>query len=174
MFHLFGSLFCFVLFCFCFSETGFLCIDSPDCPGTHSVDQAGFELRNPPASAFQVLGLKACATAAQLGSLLPFVLSSLQLVLPRLMYVSFPIKFSQIPFRPPPPSSSSFCLFCFFFLLLLFLLLLLLLLFYVSVLSLHTQKRESDPIIDSCEPPCGCWELDSGPLEEQSVNTLSH
>jgi hypothetical protein len=32
------------------------------CPGTHSVDQAGLELRNPPASASQVLGLKACAT----------------------------------------------------------------------------------------------------------------
>jgi hypothetical protein len=35
---------------------------SPGCPGTHSVDQAGFELRNLPASASQVLGLKACAT----------------------------------------------------------------------------------------------------------------
>jgi hypothetical protein len=34
---------------------------SPGCPGTHSVDQAGLELKNPPASAFQVLGLKACA-----------------------------------------------------------------------------------------------------------------
>ncbi|GAB1293928.1 Ribonucleoprotein PTB-binding 1 [Apodemus speciosus] len=33
------------------------------CPGTHSGDQAGLELlRNPPASASQVLGLKACAT----------------------------------------------------------------------------------------------------------------
>jgi hypothetical protein len=32
------------------------------CPGTHFVDQAGLELRNPPASASQVLGLKACAT----------------------------------------------------------------------------------------------------------------
>jgi hypothetical protein len=39
---------------------------SPDCPRTHSVDQAGFELRNPPASASGVLGLKACATTAQL------------------------------------------------------------------------------------------------------------
>jgi hypothetical protein len=37
-----------------------LCI--PGCPGTHSVDQAGLELRNLPASASQVLGLKACAT----------------------------------------------------------------------------------------------------------------
>jgi hypothetical protein len=35
---------------------------SPGCPGTHSVDQAGLELRNLPASASRVLGLKACAT----------------------------------------------------------------------------------------------------------------
>jgi hypothetical protein len=35
---------------------------SPGCPGAHSVDQAGLELRNPPASASRVLGLKACAT----------------------------------------------------------------------------------------------------------------
>jgi hypothetical protein len=34
----------------------------PGCPGTHSVDQAGLELRNSPASASQVLGLKACTT----------------------------------------------------------------------------------------------------------------
>jgi hypothetical protein len=33
---------------------------SPGCPGTHSVDQAGLKLRNLPASASQVLGLKAC------------------------------------------------------------------------------------------------------------------
>jgi hypothetical protein len=35
---------------------------SPGCPGTHFVDQVGLELRNPPASASQVLGLKACTT----------------------------------------------------------------------------------------------------------------
>jgi hypothetical protein len=35
---------------------------SPGCPGTHSVDQAGLELRNPPASASRVLGSKVCAT----------------------------------------------------------------------------------------------------------------
>jgi hypothetical protein len=29
----------------------------PGCPGTHSVDQAGLKLRNPPASASLVLGL---------------------------------------------------------------------------------------------------------------------
>ena len=37
-----------------------------DCPGTHFVDQAGLELRTLPASAFQVLGLKACAAATWL------------------------------------------------------------------------------------------------------------
>ncbi|EGW02432.1 E3 ubiquitin-protein ligase NEDD4 [Cricetulus griseus] len=31
------------------------------------------------------------------------------------------------------------------------------------------QKRAQDLIRDGCEPPCGCWELNSGPLEEQSV-----
>jgi hypothetical protein len=36
---------------------------SPGCPGTHFVNQAGPELRNPSAS--RVLGLKACASTAQ-------------------------------------------------------------------------------------------------------------
>jgi hypothetical protein len=31
------------------------------------------------------------------------------------------------------------------------------------------QKRAPDPITDGCEPPCGCWELNSEPIEEQSV-----
>jgi hypothetical protein len=57
-----------VVFClfvlFCFRDRVSLC--SPGCPGTHFVDQAGLELRNPPASASQVLGLKACATTALL------------------------------------------------------------------------------------------------------------
>jgi hypothetical protein len=48
------------LFFFFFRDKVSLC--SPSCPGTHSVDQAGLELRNPPASASQVLGLKVCAT----------------------------------------------------------------------------------------------------------------
>jgi hypothetical protein len=39
---------------------------SPGRPGTHFVDQAGLELRNPPASASQVLGLKVCTTTTQL------------------------------------------------------------------------------------------------------------
>jgi hypothetical protein len=41
----------------------------PGCPGTHSVDQAGLELRNPPVSASRVLGLKACATTSGLSPL---------------------------------------------------------------------------------------------------------
>jgi hypothetical protein len=39
---------------------------SPSCPGTYSVNhQAGLKLRNPPASASQVLGLKGCSTTAR-------------------------------------------------------------------------------------------------------------
>jgi hypothetical protein len=33
----------------------------------------------------------------------------------------------------------------------------------------ESQKRAPDPITDGCESPCGCWELNSGPLEEQPV-----
>jgi hypothetical protein len=55
-------LFCFVFF---FVFQGRVSLYSPGCPGTHSVHQAGIELRNPPASASQVLGLKACTTTAQ-------------------------------------------------------------------------------------------------------------
>jgi len=40
----------------------FFSLCSPGCPGTHFVEQVGLELRNPPASASQVLGLKAYAT----------------------------------------------------------------------------------------------------------------
>jgi hypothetical protein len=31
------------------------------------------------------------------------------------------------------------------------------------------QKRACDPTTDGCEPPCGCWELNSGSLKEQPV-----
>jgi hypothetical protein len=78
------SLLLFVCLFVC--ETGFLCVApllclfvclvlvfritvslySPGCLGTYSVDQAGFELRNLPASASQVLGVKVGATTAWL------------------------------------------------------------------------------------------------------------
>jgi hypothetical protein len=48
----------FSFFFLVFRDRVSLC--SSGCPGTHFVDQAGLELRNPPASASQVLGLKAC------------------------------------------------------------------------------------------------------------------
>jgi hypothetical protein len=55
-----GSFFCFVLGFFVFRDR--VCLYSPGCPETHFVDQSGLELRNLPASASQVLVLKACAT----------------------------------------------------------------------------------------------------------------
>jgi hypothetical protein len=50
------------LFIYIFGFRDKVSLYSPGCPGTHFVDQAGLELRNPPASASRVLGLKACAT----------------------------------------------------------------------------------------------------------------
>ena len=38
---------------------------SPSCPETHSIDQAGLQLRDPSASASRVLRLKVCATTSQ-------------------------------------------------------------------------------------------------------------
>jgi hypothetical protein len=50
----------FLFFVLFFWDRVSLC--SSGCPRTHFVEQAGLELRNPPASASQVLGLKVCAT----------------------------------------------------------------------------------------------------------------
>jgi hypothetical protein len=60
LFCLFVCLFFGVLFCFVFQDR--VSLYSPSCPGAHFVDQAGLKLRNLPASASRVLGLKACAT----------------------------------------------------------------------------------------------------------------
>jgi hypothetical protein len=51
--------------CLFFSPRDRISLCSPGCLGTHSVDQAGRELRNPLASASRVLGLKACTTTAK-------------------------------------------------------------------------------------------------------------
>jgi hypothetical protein len=53
----------FILFIYFWDRVS---LNSPGCPGTHFVDQAGLELRNPPASASQVLGLKVCTTTVRL------------------------------------------------------------------------------------------------------------
>jgi hypothetical protein len=62
---LFFLFFVLVWFGFLFLQSR-VSLCSPGCPGTHFVDQAGLELRDPPASASQVLGLKARATTARL------------------------------------------------------------------------------------------------------------
>jgi hypothetical protein len=56
---------CFVLFFPDRVSRDRVSLFSPGCPRTYSVDQAVLELRNLPASASQVLGLKACANTAQ-------------------------------------------------------------------------------------------------------------
>ena len=40
--------------------------------------------------------------------------------------------------------------------------------FCLHISSAH-QKRAPNLIIDGCESPRGCWELNSGPWEEQSM-----
>jgi hypothetical protein len=40
---------------------------------------------------------------------------------------------------------------------------------YRGVYCSCLQKRVSDPITDGCELPCGCWDLNSGLLEDESV-----
>ena len=75
---------------------------SPGYPGTHSVDQVGFELRNLPASASHMLGLKACATTTWLPVL--FVFWFFVLSCPN----QCPI--TQSPLYRVPPSMSPFLL----------------------------------------------------------------
>jgi hypothetical protein len=76
-FYLFIYLFIYLIF-WVFRDR--VSLYSPGCPGTHSVDQAGLELRNPPASASQVLGLKMCATMPGSVFKLRKIYSKLQLV----------------------------------------------------------------------------------------------
>jgi hypothetical protein len=42
---------------------------------------------------------------------------------------------------------------------------------YMSTLwfSLDTPEEGIRSITDGCKPPCGCWDLNSGPLEEEPV-----
>jgi hypothetical protein len=107
--------FCWWWFFFFFLRQG------PGCPGTHFVDHAGLELRNPPVSASQVLGLKVCATTAWLFRLFYFFN----------IYLFIICKY--------------------------------------TVAVLDTPEEASDFVTDGYEPPCGCWDLNSGPLEEQSA-----
>jgi hypothetical protein len=40
---------------------------------------------------------------------------------------------------------------------------------WVQCQCLQTHQKRVSDLIDGCEPPCGFWDLNSGPLEEQSV-----
>jgi hypothetical protein len=78
--------FSFFFFSFWFFKTEFLCVALAVLELT-LVDQTGLELRDPPVSASQVLGLKACATIAQLGPLFyssPLLLLKALLTIPAL------------------------------------------------------------------------------------------
>ena len=44
-----------------------------------------------------------------------------------------------------------------------------LLIYYICSVLTACQKRVPDLVTDGCEPPCGCWEMNSGSLEEQPV-----
>jgi hypothetical protein len=41
--------------------------------------------------------------------------------------------------------------------------------YLLSYISTLKRLRASDLMTGGCEPPCGCWDLNSGPLEKQSV-----
>ena len=56
------SVFFVFVFVFVFVFQARVSLYSPGCPGLPFVDQAGLELRNLPASAFQVMGLNVCTT----------------------------------------------------------------------------------------------------------------
>jgi hypothetical protein len=45
-----------VCVCVCFQDR--VSLYSPGCPGTQSIDKAGFELRDPPSSAFTSAGIQ--------------------------------------------------------------------------------------------------------------------
>jgi hypothetical protein len=40
---------------------------------------------------------------------------------------------------------------------------------YPVVIFRHTRRGHQIPFTGGGEPSCNCWELNSGPLEEQSV-----
>jgi hypothetical protein len=69
-----------------------------------------------------------------------------------------------LSYSPSPPSPPPSLPFFFFFFFLRFTLCMSMLL----LLQTH-QERAPDSITDGGEPSCGCWELNSRPLEEQSV-----
>jgi hypothetical protein len=91
------------LFVFVFRDRVSLC--NPGCPGTHSVDHTGLQLRNLPASASRVLGLKVWAITAQP---LSYFSDSLSLSLKLTEQLDWLASKSQDP-PPPPPQPHLLC-----------------------------------------------------------------
>jgi hypothetical protein len=93
--------------------------------------------------------------------------SYLVLCVEKLVRVSFHEQ--QVPFTSESSLQPRGLHFCYSFFLNLFIHYM-----FVHFSCLQTlQKRESDLLTDGCEPPCGCWDLNSRPLEEQS-GALTH
>jgi hypothetical protein len=44
---------------------------------------------------------------------------------------------------------------------------------YTVAVFRHSRRGHQISLRDGCEPPCGCWDLNSGPSEEQS-GALTH
>jgi hypothetical protein len=40
---------------------------------------------------------------------------------------------------------------------------------YTVAVFRHTRRGHQISLMGGCEPPCGCWDLNSGPLEEHWV-----
>jgi hypothetical protein len=44
---------------------------------------------------------------------------------------------------------------------------------YIVAVFRHSRRGSQISFTDGCEPPCDCWDLNSGPSEEQS-GALTH
>jgi hypothetical protein len=62
-----------------------------------------------------------------------------------------------------------YLVFCFCFLFSFFLRFIYLLYVYTVAVFRYSRRGYQIFVTDGCEPPCGYWDLNSGPLEEQSV-----
>jgi hypothetical protein len=84
------------LFVFClFVFRDRVSLYSPGCPGTHFVDQAGLELRNPPASASRVPLPPECCFISRQGLVFKFKEDLELLVLPGLQGVHHHTRLTQ-------------------------------------------------------------------------------